>query len=455
MNIFSIFRGAIFSSFFLRALNVILTSSIPLFFIRKIGLHEYGAYAYAISIAMIFSMFSQFGLETLAVREVAFARAEKKFYLVSLVLSYGILILSAFSALVIIFLRILDNYDIIKMQLNHSSYLVIFIIIFTAATLRFAQGFLQGMGLPNFGQFPVMVVGPAAILLCAGVTFFGLNKAGAEDALRAHAGGLVIAAIASAFFVIRSLCALRGIEPATSGKRQGTGWRELFEHAGAWSRSTCRVWAGSLAGLVNDKVGVLVLGTLVSKSAAGTFDVMWKLAAVIALPLMAANVVVAPRIATAFKKKKLLEVESEIRRVVRVCGVLAALAFVLVLGLRDWLLGIMHIGAGAGGPGGAALTILGAAQLINVLAGPVALIMNMTGREIITLQGMAAALAINTVLAIILAPRLGIPGAATAAFVALVGWNVYLAWQVYREHGLNPTVTAARIGRLLTASRKK
>jgi O-antigen/teichoic acid export membrane protein len=78
--------------------------------------------------------------------------------------------------------------------------------------------------------------------------------------------------------------------------------------------------------------------------------------------------------------------------------------------------------------------------MVNSLAGPVALIMTMTGHQNQTGIIFAVTSILNVVLNALLIPIMGILGAAIAAASVMVFRNTILLIYVQKKIGLNPTV---------------
>src|SRR5690606_14902262 len=84
-----------------------------------------------------------------------------------------------------------------------------------------------------------------------------------------------------------------------------------------------------------------------------------------------------------------------------------------------------------------ALLILVFGQLINAGMGCVVVLLNMTGHERDTLNGVAVAAVANLLLNFLLIPRFGINGAAASTAVSLALWNILLARTVAKRLGLS------------------
>ncbi|MGZ5441413.1 MAG: hypothetical protein ACXW5U_03935 [Thermoanaerobaculia bacterium] len=86
------------------------------------------------------------------------------------------------------------------------------------------------------------------------------------------------------------------------------------------------------------------------------------------------------------------------------------------------------------------LMILCCSQLVNVLFGSVAVILNMTGNEGMTARGVGIAAVTNIVLNLLLMPTYGVVGAACASLVSMITWNMVLAWSATRRTALHSTI---------------
>jgi O-antigen/teichoic acid export membrane protein len=80
--------------------------------------------------------------------------------------------------------------------------------------------------------------------------------------------------------------------------------------------------------------------------------------------------------------------------------------------------------------------ILGTAQVINALSGPVAEILLMTGHQKEAARSLFLAVLLNVGLNIILVPRIGINGAAIATATSTVLWSILLIFRVRKLVGI-------------------
>ena len=88
--------------------------------------------------------------------------------------------------------------------------------------------------------------------------------------------------------------------------------------------------------------------------------------------------------------------------------------------------------------GATALTIIGAAQLVNLATGNITFVLLMTGRSRLNLLNATLACTVNVALNLLLIPRYGITGAALAWAATIVGVNMLELGEAWRAIRLRP-----------------
>jgi len=86
---------------------------------------------------------------------------------------------------------------------------------------------------------------------------------------------------------------------------------------------------------------------------------------------------------------------------------------------------------------GVALAILCIGQLVNASAGPVATLLNMAGKDRVTVLVSMIALGVNIALGVTLIPLYGITGAALSFAVSVSSWNIILMFVAKKQLGIN------------------
>jgi len=186
--------------------------------------------------------------------------------------------------------------------------------------------------------------------------------------------------------------------------------------------------------LINTRADLLMLGSLSGPAEAGVYAVVARTAELITLPLMAVNTVIAPQVASLYRRGEVDKLQRLLSASARRMLIFALPPAGILICAGGPLLGLVF---GAEFTRGAfALGLLAAAQLINVGAGSVGMILNMTGYERQSAWGVAVAAALNVVLNFLLIPQFGIEGAAVATGISVMLWNLLLLYWVRRRLGL-------------------
>ena len=190
--------------------------------------------------------------------------------------------------------------------------------------------------------------------------------------------------------------------------------------------------------LINVQADLLLLGVLGGARDAGIYRVAVQAASLVVLPLNAANLFIAKHVVTLHTHGDHRKLQRLLRLSARSTLLVAALvALAIAVGAR-WLI-IPVLGAAYAGAY-APMLVLCAAQLINVGFGSVGLVLNMTGGEGAAARAAGVAAALNIALNLLLIPRWGSLGAATATLLTMILWNGLMYLQVRRRLGVGTSI---------------
>jgi len=418
-------------SVFVRIATALLAVLSSVVLARGLGPAEYGLYAYTLSIILVVAVPAHLGLPTLVTRETAIAhgRADwgrmKGVWLWSTkaagAISAGLAILGAAAA-------VLWSDHLAPGQPAVLAWAVLLIPLIAVGTLRGAA--LRGLQRPVLGQLPYQIIRPA--LLTAAVAVLGLAlgvRLSAGDAMAIHVGAALLAFIVGAGMLWRARppgVIDRAVAPTYDSR--------------AWIMSTLPLSLIAGMSLLNQNIGVLVLGAAGDPTAAGVFQVVMQGGLVLVLGQAALDMVVAPR----FARLNALGERGKLQRLVALsaCASLAMAAPValIYIAFGEPLLALVF-GDGFR-DGGAALAIVAVGQVINAGFGSVNALLNMTGFERDTARSLTIAGIAHVAAAATLIPLFGLIGAAVSAAGTLVLWNL-LQWRMIRKRlQLESTVLA-------------
>jgi O-antigen/teichoic acid export membrane protein len=181
---------------------------------------------------------------------------------------------------------------------------------------------------------------------------------------------------------------------------------------------------------------VLLTSLLASAEDVGYLKIAISAGLVISLPLLVINQAITPRLTVAANENDRSQMEHISKKASRYSLLLALPAGIMLLVFsREVIGGVFGAAYLEGGTGILCVIVIG--QLVNVACGPVALILNMSGKEKSTLVWMFVSLCLTSIVSFLLIPDYGAIGAALAATFGLVLWNLLLLWEVKRQFGFS------------------
>jgi O-antigen/teichoic acid export membrane protein len=413
----------------LQGAQIALSFIASLLLTRHLGASDFGIYAYCLGAMTFLAVPVQTGLTSIVVREVARAETTQSWSEVrglvrrarQFVVAYSVLIIGATSA-------------IAHSVLGPDSpwvptYIVAILILPFLALNGIHAATLNGLNRTLTGQFLESVLRP--LLFVVAVTGVLLAPSGALtpfSAMTGHLASYVLVVVLS-YYVTRAFlpdAALTG--PPTFADS-------------AWGKSFGMFVSLAAAQMLTQHADFLVLGALASSDSIGIYRVASQTALLVGLPLAAINLALAPMFSRLFAQQQISDLQSAVATGGRtVLAYSVAPALVLVL-FGEQLLGFAfgdEFSAGA-----TALAILVAGQMVTCIAGPVGLLMNMTGHERYTLLAFAASAVVNVLATVALVPAFGIEGAATANLLGMLTWNAVLVYLARQRIGIS-TVPFAR-----------
>jgi O-antigen/teichoic acid export membrane protein len=407
-----------------KLVNAGLTLLTSVVLARSLGAKGYGAYAYAVSWVSLLLIPATMGLDTLLTREAARCRTTDNWPVLKGVLSWSdhvvlpaaLMIAAGIAAAVWLWAESLDPIVVDCLWASIP-------LLPVMAVIQLRGGSTRGLGKVIAAQVPMLVVLPL-VFLGAVLVLHLVADLSAPRVVALRTAGAVLAAAVAVWLLHRILPAeVRSALPEY--------------HRRSWLKSAVPFLFLNAAVILNQQVGVVMLGSMVGPAAAGVYDVARRMAMLVSFVLLAVNMPLGPIVANLYARG---EIERLQRIVVKGARVAAAgscvIAFALII-LGPWILRLFGEGFTAGLP---VLTILCLGEILSAAAGSVGLVLNMTGHERDTLRGVGVAAIGNVLLSALLIPLWGIFGAALAGAISTALWNVLLIIWMRRHVGLNSTV---------------
>lgn len=394
---------------------------------RFLGAAEYGAYALAMTTATLAGMVTEFGLPTLAMREVGLARSSGAWGEVRGLLRWADRTILALSALVMLGFYLWHD----LFAAERTSAFLHALLWGVALVPVVALGKLRALVLLALdrvfaSQFPMMILRAGLFISgCLALRAAGIHLTAAM-AMALQVGAAGVATLTAIILFLR----YRPDALAT-----------------ALPRYAVRRWLGSCLPmgmteglrLLQGQMALLLVGALTASTAAAG---VYRVADAVAQMTMLA-VSVAATAATPLFARLHGEGDSEGIERLAVLAALISVGGMFLLGLPVALAGHWLLPRVFGPEFGASLPpflILWLGGVIVMSLGQVLTLANMVGRHAYATQAFGVIAAINLALGLLLIPPFGNFGAAVASVCASYAGTAYCAVRLYRSDGINATV---------------
>jgi len=408
----------------LRLVGVGLSFGLSAAMAHWLSVAEFGTYSYILSWIGLLATVGAYGLDRVMVRDVSVYTAQAAWNLLRGLLSWAnglaLLVSAALFGLVLLVRRLPG--DALAGSAAHL-WLIGGLCIPLAALAHVQQATLRGLHRLAGSQLSEVVLQPALTLLIAAILLWaGTGRLTVAHALVAYALAMGLGLAVSGGLVVRALPSqVRATAPLV--------------HRRAWLVSASHMVLLTGLSAVNGRVDTLALGMFEGTETVGIYSAALRGASLIPLALNMAGVAMAPTFASLYAKGEQAALQHLVTRMSQLVllGGVPVAAGLILFGRRFLLLfGPQYTG------GQTALVLLSLGQLVNIVAGPVAGLLTMTGHERDVVMGVGLGTGANLALSLILVPLWGINGAACAAAASLILWNVFLVRRVRRRLALSP-----------------
>lgn len=406
----------------LMGLNTLLTMAVGIILARNLGPEKYGIYAFVLAVITIVGIPTKAGIPTLIVRETAKNQLKERWGFLRGLLKVTNLFVFCYcfvaaTTIAIVLLFTYNNGDNIKTLSLLWALLLLPAIAF--GNLRSAT--LRGLRKIISSQIPEKIIRPMTMIICLSTIILLNYKLNSVIAIKCY----VIASISD--FALGTIILMKSM-PDVIGKS------DCEYEIKNWANSLIPLSLFTGLKIADSHLLILIIGTFGTVKDVGLFRVASQGAALVALSITAINLVLSPYVARLFHNNEIERLQSIITRITRMVFLVSLpIAMVLIIWGKFFIglvFGIDYYEASF------ALAIMSFAQLINVSAGSVAVILNMAGFEKESLKGIIVSLCLNVIISTSLVPFWGLNGAAIGYLISLVAWNIILMRATYRKVGV-------------------
>lgn len=410
---------------FLKFLSIPLSLGASVLLARALGPEGFGKYAFVMSVMTLLSLPIDQGMRQLITREVASYHHNGNWPLFRGLLRWAHKWVMLGFLLICGTLGAFFLYNATWEANDRWTMLLVGLVLLPFLSLNGLRGAtLRGLGYVIYAQLPEFLVRPGFHLVIAAI-FLGFGILNPATALMSQ-----VVAAACAFLIGAYL--LRQRKPKLL-KSAVPAYRNRV-----WARAWFPFTLLMAASLLNNQIGILLLGWLGTDSQVAALRVADRGAHLVAISLSIVNLVIAPQITRAYQeenKSRLQKLSTQSARAAFAVSLPIAVPLIFLGSpIVGMVFGVEYVEIAV-----VPLAILAAAQLINVAFGSVGMFLTMSGFERDTLLGQVTALALNVLAAIVLIPRFGAEGAACASAIGLITWNIVLAIKFMQRLGLRPS----------------
>lgn len=384
---------------------------------RQLGITEAGYYFFAFSLVTVLASVSRMGMEPAVLRFTSESFPENDWLRIRQVLSLSSLLCGLASIIVAVVFYLLSDFLAFKI-FDQPSLGAVFRgmspAIIGINVLTLFSNSLQGLRKIALSIFFLNISLSLALIVAS----IALRFSDAVSMSIAFSVSSFFACLFVYFFWINSI-GLGGTKISL---------RELL-------LSSNPLWVVTVMTQITQYAGQLVAGAWVDSDQFAQLAVAQRTAMLTSFILTAVNYVVAPKFATLYKKKKLVELENVAKTSVRIMAAIAFPIAVLMLVFPSYIMSVFGEGFS---DGKLFLQILVIGQLINVVAGSVGMLLVMSGHEKDFRNSVLFSGPIAIVLAFLLVPIFGATGSAVATAVAVAAQNLLCLYWVKRRLRITP-----------------
>ena len=419
----ALFRGTAIA-LCLQVSGIAVTYTMQVLLARWMGATQYGVYEYVISIATFLGFLAGMGLPNCLLRFIPKYSVEQEWgKLRGIVWGSWRYVLVSGIFIAAIALLFLLGWGKSNSDLAFTSLVIGIGLIPLQALVRHQREMSRGIKRMTLAYLPYAVIFP--LLVIAG-TFYYRHNLSSSKAIAITWMSLCLVLIAQLWNFNRQLPQQCSVIRAVYSRRE-------------WFAVALPLLFNDSAFVVLSQTDTIMTGAILGTFQVGIYSAAFKTAAGVSFILAGVNAIAAPMFATLHAQKDyegLQQLTSSVARWMFYPTLVLALGLILfgdrVLGLfgEEFIVARWS------------MTVLILGQLVNVGAGSVGYLLQMTGhhRQCAYVIGCSAGL--NLMLNAILIPTIGIMGAAIATATTMALWNIWLHRLVVKYLGIKPSIVA-------------
>lgn len=412
----------------LHGISLALSFILNYFLAHEMGASGYGIFIYGFSWVTIAALLAGFGIDVLAVREIAVFVAEKKFSFIKGFLRWSYSIVSVFSVLIIFLIACATAFFHFPASLDlRKSIWFALPAVLISAFINLNLSSVRAFGEVVRSQIPDRIVRPFLFLVASlFIMIFARHYFSPYFLIVVNVLALCFALILSVFWLWKLLRPHRHIlKSVAEGKK--------------WIRLAFPILLINGFTIFNIQFIIILLGSFTGTAKVGAFGIAIRLSELVSVPLNVANLVLAPRIAQYFAENRTAELQKIIRLIIRLTALVTipiVAVFMIFPSYSLHLFGASFVQART------PLLILLFVQIINVATGPDGYMLIMSGYQHIYRNIMMAGTLVNIIAAIVCIHFWNATGAAVAILISTVFIQSASVFYCIKKTTVNTTIVS-------------
>jgi len=420
-------------SFILRFGGLAIGYLLTLVIAHLFGAKGLGDYVLAITVLRLFALLAKIGLDTTSIRFIASFASQKKWTSIFHFRKQVVIILSFTSIISSLLMYFLANPIADLININ---YRYVEINAFFVMPMAFFMLHYQSLrGLKRIAEFSFFYRMSQALFSVISIVIIYQFNQGSEVPVYAYLVSVFIVSLLS-FLSFRYW-----LKNSSDGKESAE--QEIMTYSTLLKISIPLMFAQSVQFIMawTDKLMLgaidtpnVILGLTTNSSEVGIYHVAFKLSMFAAVSLMAINSIAAPKFAEMFGKNDMEGFKKVVHQSTKMIfwSTLPLVIFFFIF--PEFFLGWFGDGEEFK-IGVTAFIFLSCGRLISSFSGSVGNILQMTGNQNIYAKILLFGAILNVALNLILIPKYGVNGAATASMSSLIVWNLSMVLIVKKKFG--------------------
>jgi O-antigen/teichoic acid export membrane protein len=397
-----------------------------IFLARILGDEGLGIFQYAISWMEIIMILTVFGLDHLLVREISAARAKNRPDLIHGLLRYSN-VFSLVISLVVMFISIMVIMTLRSSGIFNSmtviTLLVSPLLLPLRTNIRIRQAAMQGFNRMASSQVPEYIIQPILfITLIASTRWILRGELTPVMALLLYITTIFVTVIIGIRLLISTIPARVRQEKPNYEYRK-------------WFLGSVPLIVLSSMSVINNRLDILMLGTLDSLEAVGIYTTAVQFGNLLALVLMVGNTVLAPTFVLLYNEGNIIQLQ---RLVTLSSRWMLFISSIIALGIMITGGFILSLFGESFVAGTTVLNLIILGQLVNVFSGSTSKLLIMSNYTWYSIISSTITTIINAILNLIIIPYYGMNGAAATTLLSYIIFNVLTGIFVWRKLGIFP-----------------